>query len=248
MAQLSIGLNLLKEAIDDVSAASDEARLQLHLLSLEARRRGEAIGASIETLERQLDRGLHQALATGAQKARQLSKAVQESLGRQSTSASGEMRIGALMTQPVHVCSAEDSLARAAQLMWDFDCGAVPVVGGDESLCGIITDRDICMAAYTKGVAPRSIRVGDVMSRHVHSCAAEDSLERAIARMAEAQVRRLPVVDTDGRPIGMVSLADIARSATLLGQHDGEALVLQLLGALSKRRSSASKGDRVAAE
>jgi len=247
MAQLSNGLNLLKEALDEVSAASDEARLQLHLLSLEARQRGEALSTSIDTLEQRLDRGLHQALTTGAQKARQLTKAVQDSLGRQPGLASGEMRIGAIMAQPLRVCSAEDSLARAAQLMWDFDCGAVPVVGGDERLCGIITDRDICMAAYTKGVAPRSIRVGDVMSRHVHSCSAEDSLERAIARMAEAEVRRLPVVDRDGRPVGMVSLADIARSATLLGQHDGEALVLRLLGALSKRRSSASNG-QIAAE
>jgi CBS domain-containing protein len=238
----------LKEALEDISLASGEARLQLHLLSLEARQRGETISTSLEGLERRLDRGLHQALTTGAQKARQLTKSVQESLGRQPAPASGGIRIGALMAEPLHVCSAEDSLARAAQIMWDADCGAVPVVGADGCLCGIITDRDICMAAYTKGIAPGSIRIADVMSRHVHSCSAEDSLEHAIARMADARVRRLPVVSTEGRPIGMISLADIARSATLLGQREGEALVLQLLGALSKRQSSAAKGQQLAAE
>jgi len=247
MAQPSIGLDILKEALDEISAASGEARVQLHLLSLETRQRGEAISTSIEALERRLDRGLHQALTTGAQKARQLTKAVQDSLAGQPALASG-IRIGAIMAEPLHVCSAEDSLARAAQIMWDADCGAVPVVGADGCLCGIITDRDICMAAYTKGSAPGSIRVADVMSRHVHSCSAEDSLEHAIARMADARVRRLPVVSDDGRPIGMISLADIARSAALLGQRQGEALVLQLLGALSKRRSSAAKGQQLAAE
>lgn len=248
MARASVGLNILKEALDEISAASDEARLQLHLLSLEARQRGEAISTSIETLEDRLDRGLHQALTTGAQKARLLTQAVQDSLGRQPGPASAEIRIGAVMAEPLHVCSADDSLARAAQVMWDNDCGAVPVVGADGRLCGIITDRDICMAAYTKGLAPGSIRVADVMSRHVHSCSAEDSLERAIASMADARVRRLPVVNSEGRPIGMISLADIARSASLLGQRDGEALVFQLLGALSKRQSSAAKGQQLAAE
>jgi CBS domain-containing protein len=248
MAQPSVGLNILKEALDEISAASDEARLQLHLLSLEARQRGETISTSIETLEHRLDRGLHQALTTGAEKARQLSKAVQDSLGRRPAPASGEIRIGAIMAEPLHVCSAQDSLARAAQIMWDNDCGAVPVVGADGCLCGIITDRDICMAAYTKGLAPGSIRVADVMSRHVHACSADDSLERAIASMADARVRRLPVVSPEGRPIGMISLADIARSAALLGQRDGEALVFQLLGALSKRQSSAGKSQQLAAE
>jgi CBS domain-containing protein len=248
MAQSSVGIGILKDALDEISTASGQARLQLHLLSLEARRRGEAISTSIEALESRLDRGLHQALATGAQKARQLTQAVQDSLGGQPAPGSDSIRVGAIMAEPLHVCSAEDSLARAAQIMWDADCGAVPVVGADGRLCGIITDRDICMATYTKGLGPGSIQVADVMSHRVHSCSAEDPLERAIARMADAQVRRLPVVSTEGRPIGMISLADIARSAVLLGQREGEALVLQLLGAVSQRRGSAGKPQQLAAE
>ncbi|MEO8179931.1 MAG: CBS domain-containing protein [Deltaproteobacteria bacterium] len=248
MQQKFVGITVLKEALDEISAASEAARLQIHLLSLEAKQRGGALGDSIEALEHRLDRNLHDALATGAEKARQLTKTVQDSLGRQPAPASDVTRIGALMTDPVHVCSAEEPVQRAAQIMWDADCGAVPVVDAEGRLCGIITDRDICMATYTKGVAPSSIRVADVMSRHVRSCSADDSLQRAVASMADAQVHRLPVVGADGRPIGMISLADIARSATLLGQRDGEALVFQLLAALSKRRSSGSKGQALAAE
>lgn len=248
MEQPSVGLTVLKEALDEISAASDGARLQLHLLSLEARQRGGALGTSIDALERRLDRGLHQALATGAEKARQLSKTVQDSLGRQPAPTAEMTRIASIMADPVHVCSAEDSLQRAAQIMWDTDCGAAPVVDAEGRLCGIITDRDICMATYTKGAAPSSIRVADVMSRHVRSCSPDDSLQRAIASMADAQVHRLPVVGPDGRPIGIISLADIARSAALLGQRDAEALVFQLLGALSKRRGSAPKAKGLAAE
>jgi CBS domain-containing protein len=248
MEKSSIGLGVLKEALDEIIAASDAARLQLHLLSLEARQRGGAFGTSLEALEHRLDRGLHHALATGSEKARQFTQTVQEAIGRQPAPVSKEACIGSIMTAPVHVCSTEDTLQRAAQIMWDADCGAVPVVDAEGCLRGVVTDRDICMATYTKGAAPRSIRVADVMSRRVRSCSADDSLQRAIASMAEAQVHRLPVVGADGRPIGMISLADIVRSAALLGQRDGETLVFHLLGALSKRRSSAPKAEQRAAE
>ena len=80
-------------------------------------------------------------------------------------------------------------------------------------LCGVVTDRDICMGAYTKGVALQQIRVAEVMSRPVRTCAPDDTLERAIGIMAEARVRRLPVVTEDQRLMGMISLADIAQSA-----------------------------------
>ena len=142
------------------------------------------------------------------------------------------------MTDAVRACSPDDPLHRAAQLMWDGDCGAVPVVDEAGRLCGIITDRDICMAAYTQGLPLSSIHVADVMSRHVHSCSPEDTLERAIGIMAEAEVRRLPVVGEKGSLRGIVSLADIAHGAALLGHHEAEAIVFRLLGALSKPRRS----------
>jgi CBS-domain-containing membrane protein len=92
------------------------------------------------------------------------------------------------------------------------------------------------MGAYTKGVALQQIRVAEVMSRPVRTCAPDDTLERAIGIMAEARVRRLPVVSEDQRLMGMISLADIAHSAALLGRREAEALVFGLVGALSERR------------
>jgi len=136
-------------------------------------------------------------------------------------------------------CAPEDPLYRPAQIMWEHDCGCVPVVDDSGRLSGIITDRDICMAAYTKGLPLNSIRAAEVMSRHVHMCASDDTLERAIGRMAEAEVRRLLVVSEDGKLRGIVSLADVARGAALLGHHEAEAIVFRLLGALSKPRPSA---------
>jgi CBS domain-containing protein len=233
----------LKDLLDELGAASEAARLQLQLLALEARQRTGELAARLERVERGLDRGLHQALITATNGARQLSKALHATFDgnspeKSSPDKSAQIRVGAVMTDGVQACSPDDLLHRAAQIMWDGDCGCVPVVDAAGRLCGLITDRDICMAAYTKGLPLSSIRVADVMSRSVRSCAPDETLERAIGIMAEAEVRRLPVVAEDGTLRGIVSLADIAHGAALLGHHVAEAIVFRLLGALSKPRAS----------
>jgi CBS-domain-containing membrane protein len=73
------------------------------------------------------------------------------------------MNIEQLMTRDVESCHPDDSLDRAAQLMWDNDCGCVPVVDEKQRVHGIITDRDICMSAYTSGQSLKSLRP-DVVS------------------------------------------------------------------------------------
>jgi len=236
----------LKDVLDELGAASEAARLQLHLLAVEARQRTGDLSARLESVERGLDRGFHQALATATDRARRLSKALHASFVGGAPQKSAQIRVGAVMTDDVHVCAPEDALYRPAQIMWEGDCGSVPVVDASGRICGIITDRDICMAAYTKGMPLNSIRVADVMSRHVHRCAPDDTLERAIGMMAEAEVRRLLVVSEDGKLRGIVSLADVARGAALLGHHEAEAIVFRLLGALSKPRGS--KQEILAAE
>lgn len=123
------------------------------------------------------------------------------------------MRIEQIMTRDVATCTAEDSLNRAAQLMWDNDCGCVPVVGADNKLVGIVTDRDVSMAAYTQGKRLSEIAVGDIMSRDVQTCAQGDALTVAESRMREAQVRRLPIIDKSGALVGIVSLNDLAIEA-----------------------------------
>jgi CBS domain-containing protein len=237
----------LKDVLDELGAASEAARLQLHLLALEARQRTGELSARLDNVERGLDRGFHQALTAATDRARQLSKTLQASFAGGAPEKSAQIRVAAVMTDDVQVCSPEDALQRPAQIMWEGDCGSVPVVDASGRLSGIITDRDVCMAAYTKGLPLNSIRVADVMSRHVHACAPDDTLERAISMMAEAEVRRLLVVAEDGKLRGIVSLADVARGAALLGHHEAEAIVFRLLGALSKPRGG-SRQQILAAE
>jgi CBS domain-containing protein len=116
-----------------------------------------------------------------------------------------------LMTREVESCRPEASLAEAAAVMWRRDCGAVPVVGGDGGVDGIITDRDICMALATRRAYASDVRVEEVMSREVVTCAPEDDAEEALEVLSERQLRRLPVVDGKGRLVGILSLADVLR-------------------------------------
>jgi CBS domain-containing protein len=125
------------------------------------------------------------------------------------------MKVGQLMTKEVASCGPHDSLEEAVRIMWEHDCGFVPVTEGLEQrrVIGIVTDRDACMACYTRGAALRQIRVGDVMSTGIRCCKAVDDVAAAEAKMREAQVHRLPVVDESGQLQGVISLADIAREA-----------------------------------
>jgi CBS domain-containing protein len=124
------------------------------------------------------------------------------------------MKVEALMTRDVKSCRPDQSLAEAAHLMWSHDCGCVPVTGSSDRVLGIITDRDICMAAYFTGRPLAQISVDESMSRDVMAVRPEDSIEVAEAIMKRVQVRRLPVTDPSGRIVGMLSLNDIAREAT----------------------------------
>ena len=127
------------------------------------------------------------------------------------------MRVKEIMTTHVQACRPEDSLEKAAQLMWDHDCGCVPVCSdagnGVGWTVGVITDRDICMHALFQGRPMRDLRVGDVMAKEVRVCRPDDSIAQAEKIMQEARVRRLPVVEATGALIGMISLADLARQA-----------------------------------
>ncbi|HVZ36160.1 MAG TPA: CBS domain-containing protein [Polyangiaceae bacterium] len=238
-------INILKHALEDLGSASENARLQLHLLALEARERTGAIETGIGALEHRLDQGIHQALSNATHTARQLAQTVKESWrGHPPMVGPHAERLGTLMSSPARSCSPRDSLAQVAQILWDHDCGAVPVVDADGRPCGMVTDRDVCMGAYTKGKALHEILVSDVMSRHLHSCSLDEPLERAIAIMIDAQVRRVPIVDHEGRLAGILSLADVVRAVVLLGQREAETLVFDLLAAVSRRRS----GEQLAAQ
>ena len=123
------------------------------------------------------------------------------------------MKIKELMTSDVKSCGPETNLAAAAKIMWEDDCGAVPVTDDTGHVIGVITDRDICIAGATRARAEGEIPVQDVISKVVYTCAASDDVRQALETMRLRKVRRLPVVDQSGRLTGIVSVHDIALEA-----------------------------------
>lgn len=148
------------------------------------------------------------------------------------------MRIEQLMTRPVHCCSEGDTLNTAAQMMWEHDCGAIPVTRPDGTLVGMITDRDICMAAYTRGQCLSEIPVGKVMAKQVFACSPNESIRSAERMMSDKQVRRVPVIDDGRRLVGILSTNDITRHAMTAGsQRNGnEHQVVETLAAICTPR------------
>jgi CBS domain-containing protein len=138
------------------------------------------------------------------------------------------MNIVELMLSPVHTCLRQDNLARAAQIMWEHDCGALPVVDDLGDPVAMITDRDICMAAYTQGKPLAEIQVTTAASHHLTSVRPDDSVEFALSLMAKHQVHRLAVVDRGGNLNGVVSFADIVRSQCALDEGVAERTFEQL--------------------
>ena len=121
------------------------------------------------------------------------------------------MRIEQLMPKPPKNCQACHTLREAAQMMRIHDCGCLPITADDGSqrVVGMITDRDICMAALFHGKPLSEIRVGEVMTKEVRACNPGDALREAAAIMGEARVRRLPVVDEADQLLGLLSVATI---------------------------------------
>jgi CBS domain-containing protein len=141
------------------------------------------------------------------------------------------------MTPNPRACRSHDSLATAARIMWEEDCGCVPVVDDDGRPIAMLTDRDACMAAFTQGRPMTEISVATAMSPSIHTCRADGRMNEIEAIMRLHQVRRLPVVDEDGRLRGIVSVNDIVRAHEQYGRKTvgGEPL-LATLGKIGQHR------------
>jgi CBS domain-containing protein len=148
------------------------------------------------------------------------------------------MKIEEIMTRPAASCRRDDMLSQAAQLMWEHDCGIVPVTEDGDRVIGMVTDRDICMATYIQGRPPQHIPVADIMSHQVFSCRTDDPLEAAERLMSDKQIRRVPVTDGDNRLVGILSLNDLARYAASARKKNGlEREVTQTLAAICQPRA-----------
>lgn len=130
------------------------------------------------------------------------------------------MKVQDVMTGDVKFCRPEVNLATVAGLMWDNDCGIIPVVDGASKVIGLITDRDVAMALAMNGHFAADIAVSEVMSHEIHTCALHDDIKTALKTMRHEKVRRLPVVNSDGALQGILCLNDvILRAEEAKGKH-----------------------------
>lgn len=115
-----------------------------------------------------------------------------------------------VMTGDVHSISPEETVRRAAEMMDEFDIGAIPVCDGNK-LVGMITDRDITIRSTSIGQDPSTTRVGDVMSTDVRTCHATQLVDEVLEEMGDVQIRRVVVIDQNSHSlVGIVSLGDMA--------------------------------------
>jgi len=121
------------------------------------------------------------------------------------------MKVSQVMTRDVRTVSPDHTAREAASFMLSEDAGSMPVSDGDR-LIGMITDRDIAVRGVAKGYGPDT-RVSELMSADVICVREEDDVEEVAAKMSKAQVRRMPVVDSNERLCGIVSLGDLARES-----------------------------------
>jgi len=120
------------------------------------------------------------------------------------------MKVREVMTPDVMTCKMSDKLVDCSIAMKDLNVGVMPVVSEDDNLVGIITDRDVTIRAVALGADPNKARVGEFMTPSPETVRPDINVEDAAERMANLQVRRLPVVDDSGKLIGIVSLGDLA--------------------------------------
>jgi len=123
------------------------------------------------------------------------------------------MKVKEIMTPNAKAIWLTESLADAAQLMWENDCGVLPIIKDGRKVIGMITDRDICMAVAMRDSNPSRVSVEEVMTGQVHSLNPEDEVDHALEAMQEHKIRRLPVVNAEGELVGILSMNDVVLKA-----------------------------------
>jgi CBS domain-containing protein len=227
-----------KQILAELAAARDEVRVQLHLLSLEARERWQELEKTLDAVEQKLNQSSEQAAAGVVAKVHEATQTARDFLKSHAHRAAElDAPVSSIMSPNVRTCGPDDSLNHVAQLLWEGNCGSLPVVGAHGALLGMITDRDICMASYTQGRSLAELSVESAMSRGVYLCGVDEPIARALALMSEKQVHRLPIVSSTGQIVGIVAVADIARWAYALPRRQValEALA-STLAAISEQR------------
>ena len=225
------------EAVHRFAAIRDRVRLQAHLFSMDVRERWRALEDQFAAVEDQLTRGGEKAVASAGAKASELAWLADVFLDRH---ARGEISLlcpaRRVMTAALETCSPADTLNEAAQIMWEEDCGAVPVIDATGRLVGMITDRDVAMACYTQGSSPTQASVFSSMSKATYCARPEALLAEIIGLMAKHRVRRIPITSEAGTLLGLVALADLFCHLPEKRENSAlEAALVDALVAISER-------------
>lgn len=131
------------------------------------------------------------------------------------------MQVQDIMTKKLEFIPADCNIIEAAQMMKQLDVGALPV-GDEDKVLGILTDRDIAIEAVASGKNLQRCSVQDVMSSQVQTISLDADVKEASEKMSQEQVRRLIVLDKQKKPVGIVSLGDLATKFD--EEHAGRAL------------------------
>ncbi|HXX20111.1 MAG TPA: CBS domain-containing protein [Candidatus Acidoferrum sp.] len=134
------------------------------------------------------------------------------------------MKVQDIMMRTPACCTPETNLGAAVEILWNRNCGMLPVVDARQRVIGVITDRDLCVALGTRNRLPGEITVGEVLSGEAFTCRTEDDIHAALQTMAAKKVRRLPVVDESGVLQGILSMDNVVLHAELGGWNQSAEL------------------------
>lgn len=123
------------------------------------------------------------------------------------------MIVADVMMRTPASCTADTNLAAAVEILWNRNCGMLPIVDREGKVTGVVTDRDICIALGSRNRPAAEIAVAEVQPENLFACHADDDIHSALAIISGAKVRRLPVVDDQGRLQGILSLDDVVLHA-----------------------------------
>jgi len=119
-----------------------------------------------------------------------------------------------MLTAPAR-CTPDINLGTAVEIFWNGNCGILPVVDEHERVISVITERDICIALGTRNRLPGEITVGEVVTHRAICCGSDDDVRSALTKMLRARVRRLPVVNAEGKLEGILVMDDVVAPIVL---------------------------------
>jgi CBS domain-containing protein len=146
------------------------------------------------------------------------------------------MKARDIMSAPAYTCGPSTDLATVAKIMWDHDCGFVPVVNASGTVTGVVTVRDICIATATRRLLPEHISAAQAMTAPIHACLSDDSVSDVLAAMKQCQIRRVPVIDTNGRLQGVIPLNDIVLASKEKREPEASDIVATMAAICAHRR------------